>query len=165
MQRAYGGGAAAEERVRRELRENRYDPPTDMLTWTDAQARAFEVLRQHYEEEILNRQASGGGGLGPHAIPDPEVSRQITAFIAWTAWTAAARRPGSRTRTRTTGRPKPLVGNQLTEEAVVWSALSIIALLGGIGLLLALFGRYSALLGWHAEEERRLRFRRPRRCR
>jgi len=38
------------------------------------------------------------------------------------------------------------------KEAVVWSTLSIIALLGGIGLLLALFGRYSDVLGWHAAE-------------
>ena len=46
MRRAYGGDTAAEERTRRELRENRYDPATDVLTWTDAQAKAFDVLRQ-----------------------------------------------------------------------------------------------------------------------
>ena len=95
MHRAYGGDA----RKRRSAHaascvQNRYDPATDVLTWTDAQAKAFDVLRQHYEAEVLNRQKSGGGGLGPHAIRDPAVSRQIVAFIAWTAWTAAARRPG-----------------------------------------------------------------------
>jgi nitric oxide reductase subunit B len=40
VQRTYGGDAAAEERSRRELRQNRYDPATDVLTWTDAQTRA-----------------------------------------------------------------------------------------------------------------------------
>jgi nitric oxide reductase subunit B len=39
--------------------------------------------------------------------------------------------------------------------------LSIIALLGGIGLLLTYFGRYSSFLGWHVEENRRVRFRSP----
>src|SRR5262249_54821862 len=48
-----------------------------------------------------------------------------------------------------------------TQEAVVWSSLSIIALLGGIGLLLTYFGRYSSFLGWHVEENRRVRFRPP----
>ena len=43
----------------------------------------------------------------------------------------------------------------------MWSALSIIALLGGIGLLLTYFGRYSSFLGWHVEENRRVRFRAP----
>ena len=68
MRRAYGDTPEAAERVRQELRENRYDPATDVLTWPDAQARAFEVLRQHYEREVLDRSESGGGGLGPHAV-------------------------------------------------------------------------------------------------
>ena len=161
MHRAYGGGAAAEERTRRELRENRYDPATNVLTWTDAQAKAFDVLRQHYEAEVLNRPESGGGGLGPHAIRDPAVSRQVVAFIAWTAWTSAARRPGKPHSYTNNWPPEDLVGNHLTQEAVVWSALSIIALLGGIGLLLTYFGRYSSFLGWHVEENRRVRFRAP----
>ena len=55
MHRAYGGGSAADERTRRELRENRYDPANDVLTWTDAQAAAFEVLHQHYAAEVLDR--------------------------------------------------------------------------------------------------------------
>ena len=69
--------------------------------------------------------------------PDPDEIRQITAFIAWTAWTASARRPGRPYSYTNNWPPEPLVGNQLTEEAVVWSTLSIIALLGGIGLMLA----------------------------
>jgi nitric oxide reductase subunit B len=161
MTRAYGGGAAALERTRRELRENRYDPAIDVLTWTDAQAGAFENLRAHYEAEVLDRRASGGGGLGPHAIKDPAVSRQVVAFIAWTAWTAAATRPGKQHSYTNNWPPEELVGNHLTQEAVVWSALSIIALLGGIGLVLTCFGRYSSFLGWHVEEARRLRFRAP----
>jgi nitric oxide reductase subunit B len=161
MHRAYGGGVAAEERTRRELRQNRYDPATDVLTWTDAQTRAFEVLHQHYAAEILDRRASGGGGLGPHAIQDAAVSRQVLAFIAWTAWTAAATRPGKPHSYTNNWPPEDLVGNHLTQEAVVWSALSIIALLGGIGLLLTCFGRYSSLLGWHGDENRRVRFRDP----
>ena len=83
------------------------------------------------------------------------------AFVAWTSWTAAARRPNKPHSYTNNWPPEELVGNQLTQEAVVWSALSIIALLGGTGLVLALFGRYSSFLGWHAEEKRTLRFRSP----
>ena len=49
----------------------------------------------------------------------------------------------------------------MTGEAIVWSALSLIALLGGIGIVLALYGRYANTLGWHESEERRLRFVSP----
>ena len=152
MKRGYGDNAEAEVRVRRELQANRYDPASDTLTWTDGQAQAFAALREHYEQTVLNRQASGGGGLGPHAVIDPEQSRKIVTFIGWTAWTAAARRPGRPHSYTNNWPPEPLAGNELTSEAVVWSTLSIIALLGGTGLLLALFGRYSQSLGWHAAE-------------
>jgi nitric oxide reductase subunit B len=93
MRQYYGGGAEAAERVRRELRLNQYDAASDTLVWTGGQVRSFEELQRRYEEEFLNRTKSGAG-LGPHAIPDRDEIRRITAFIAWTAWTASARRPG-----------------------------------------------------------------------
>jgi len=160
MREQYGGGADAEQRVRQELQANRYDPATGTLTWSEGQIQAFDVLHQHYSQEILNR-AQSGGGIGPHAVASPEETRQITAFIAWTAWTAAARRPDRPYSYTNNWPPEPLAGNHLTEEAVVWSTLSIVALLGGTGLVLTLFGRYSGFLGWHGVEERRLRFRPP----
>ena len=70
-------------------------------------------------------------------------SRQVSAFIAWTAWTATARRPGKAFSYTNNWPPDELVGNTVTGEAIVWSALSLIALLGGIGIVLALYGRYA----------------------
>jgi nitric oxide reductase subunit B len=156
----YGGGPGAQERVRKELQANRYDASADTLTYTDGQVHAFDALCKHYEDEILNRKRSGAG-MGPGAIPDPEEIRRITAFIAWTAWTASARRPGLPYSYTNNWPPEPLAGNQLTQEAVVWSTLSIVALLGGIGAVLTVFGRYYNVLGWHGQEERRLRFFAP----
>jgi hypothetical protein len=43
---------------------------------------------------------------------------------------------------------------------MLWSVLSLIALLGGIGLLLAAFGRWN-FLGWRGREEQRISFRPP----
>lgn len=56
--------------------------------------------------------------------------------------------------------PEPLVGNHATADALVWSVLSLIALLGGTGLLLAAFGKWN-FLGWHGREDQRLSFRTP----
>jgi nitric oxide reductase subunit B len=42
----------------------------------------------------------------------------------------------------------------------LWSVLSLIALLGGIGLLFAAFGRWN-FLGWHGRERKTLTFRAP----
>jgi nitric oxide reductase subunit B len=43
---------------------------------------------------------------------------------------------------------------------IVWSVLSLAALLGGTGVLLAAFGRWS-FLGWHERERQSLTFRAP----
>jgi nitric oxide reductase subunit B len=43
---------------------------------------------------------------------------------------------------------------------LVWSVLSLIALLGGIGILLFAFGRWG-FLGWHGAERRAVAFRAP----
>jgi nitric oxide reductase subunit B len=160
MKQDYGGGGDAAERVRRELQANRYDAATDTLVLSDGQVKAFKVLHDRYKEDFLDRKKSGAG-LGPGAIPDSDEARRITAFIAWTAWTASARRPGHAYSYTNNWPPEPLVDNHLTEEAVIWSALSLIALLGGTGLVLAAYGRYSGLIGWHGMEERRLRFVAP----
>jgi len=53
-----------------------------------------------------------------------------------------------------------LVGNQATADALVWSVLSLLALLGGTGLLLGAFGKWN-FLGWHGREDQRLSFRPP----
>jgi len=159
MHKQYGATAEALVRVERELQANRYDAAADVLTWSKGQSQAFDTLRRHYEETVLDRAASGGGGLGAHAVKSADDSRRIVAFIAWTAWTAAARRPGLPHSYTNNWPPEPLVGNRLTSEAVVWSTLSLVALLGGTGLLLTLFGRYSTVLGWHSPAPGLIRFR------
>ena len=44
---------------------------------------------------------------------------------------------------------------------VVWSALSLIALLGGTGIMFAVYGRWSQKIGWHSAEAPTLSFRQP----
>ena len=44
---------------------------------------------------------------------------------------------------------------------IVWSVLSLIALLGGIGVLFGAFGRWGRRLGWHGREQATLSFRAP----
>src|SRR5262249_7334287 len=86
-------------------------------------------------------------GLPSKFIQDPQELQQLTAFFAWTAWASAAQRPG-RTHSYTNNFPfDPTVGNSPTGNAVLWSALSLITLLGGIGIVLFAFGKFS-FLGW-----------------
>lgn len=160
MIKQYGGDENARRRMRDELRANRYDPATGTLTWTAGQVSAFEEIHDHLREQVYHREASGLG-LKPAMIADAADTRAITAFIAWTAWTSAARRPGLPYSYTNNWPPEELVGNTLTGDAIMWSALSLVALLGGIGIVLGLYGRHSHMIGWHESEEVRVRFAPP----
>jgi nitric oxide reductase subunit B len=54
--------------------------------------------------------------------------------------------------------PEPLAGNFVTGDAVIWSVISIVGLLGGTGLVFYFFGRYD-WLGWSDNESKPIRFR------
>ena len=73
--------------------------------------------------------------------------RQLTAFFAWTAWAASTNRPGHNYSYTNNWPPEPRVDNKPTANVIVWSVLSLIALLGGIGLLFGAFGRWGRNLG------------------
>ena len=81
-------------------------------------------------------------GLRPDAITDPEDLHQLTSFFAWTAWAGSTERPGHNYTYTNNWPPEPRVDNKPTANVIVWSVASLIALLGGIGLLFAAFGRW-----------------------
>jgi len=155
-----GGANSGQAKLRAiaDFKTNRYDPADGKLTYTAAQAGAFEKLVGHYQQFFS--QPTTRFGLRPSAITDPAQIRQLTAFFSWSAWAAAALRPGLPYSYTNNWPPEPLVGNHATADTVVWSVLSLIALLGGIGLLLFVFGRWN-FLGWHGKERTRISFRAP----
>ena len=157
---AYGGPESdrAKQATITDFKINRYDARSGILTYTAAQAAAFEKLKAYYQEFFS--QPTTRFGLRPKAITDPEEIRQLTAFFSWTAWAAAALRTGLQYSYTNNWPPEPLVGNHATADTVVWSVLSLITLLGGVGILLLAFGRWN-FLGWHGKERTRISFRAP----
>ncbi len=153
LERYQAGGlsrAEAAARVAAEWQANRYDPASRDLTFSEGQAWAFAEMTGFYRDWF--GPAGAQRGLRRPHLADPAEVRQLTAYFAWAAWVTAARRPGAPYSYTNNWPPEPLVGNALTAEAVLWSALSLIALLGGAGILLFLFGRYD-LLGWRRADE------------
>jgi nitric oxide reductase subunit B len=156
------GGPSSDSAARRTIRDfrtNRYDSDTGTLTFSAGQAAAFRRLVPHYTRFFSD--PSSEHGLVPKAITDPTQLRQLTAFFAWTAWAAAANRPGHSYSYTNNWPPEPRVANRPTANVLVWSVLSLIALLGGIGVLFAAFGRWGGALGWHGREQATLSFRTP----
>jgi nitric oxide reductase subunit B len=158
---AYGGARsdAASRRTIEDLRANRYDSHTGTLRLSAAEAAAYRSLVGYYSRYFSDPKTDHG--LRPSAITDPTQLRQLTAFFAWTAWAAAAKRPGHDYSYTNNWPSEPRVDNKPTANVIVWSVLSLIALLGGIGILFGAFGRWGRGLGWHGREQATLTFRSP----
>src|ERR1035437_8179601 len=156
----YGGTSsdATRQRTIDDFKTNRYDRATGVLIYSAAQTDAFQKLTAYYAGFFGTPTTKFG--LRPNAITDPEKIRQLTAFFSWSAWAASALRPNKDYSYTNNWPPESLVGNHATAETILWSVLSLVALLGGIGLLLAAFGRWN-FLGWHGREEQRILFRPP----
>jgi nitric oxide reductase subunit B len=140
--------AAIEAEVRTELKQNRYDPRTQVLEVGSAYGDWFRhqpiAWAAYFSEPARN------GGLSARTISDPAELRQLSAFVAWTAWASVTNRPNE-THTYTNNFPyDPLAGNLPSSSALLWSALSLMFLLGGTALVLLAFGKFD-YLGWKAK--------------
>ncbi|HEY3445410.1 MAG TPA: cbb3-type cytochrome c oxidase subunit I, partial [Myxococcales bacterium] len=154
--------AEARARVESELKRNAYDGATGTLAFTAAQASAYATLDRHYRGYFQGQRVD-------EALRRPKLSDEdagkLGAYFAWAAWTTSAARPGKPYSYTNNWPPEPLAGNQPTEAAFLGSVLSLVALLGGTGLVFFVFGRWR-LLGWHAaagekEPASAVRFRSP----
>ena len=125
--------AGLREELRRSFRGNTFDSRTGLLVLDDARGVAFEKNVAYYGDVF-------GRGRTEFAVPagtltDPVKVRQLTAFFFWSSWAASTDRPGDSVTYTSNWPHEPLIGNRPTGEAVVWTGVSIILLLGGIGLL------------------------------
>ena len=129
-----------------DLKQNRYDPATGTLVLTQAGADSFNHQIANWAAYFSN--PAENGGLSAKTVTDAQELRQLTAFFAWAAWVSVAERPGT-SHSYTNNFPyDPLAGNHPTPGAVLYSAISVIFLLGGTALVLLAFGKFD-YLGWH----------------
>lgn len=141
-------------------RTNRYDEKTGVLVFSPEQASAYSYLVGYYTDYFGKN--SHNLGLLADNITDPVQAKQLTSFFAWTAWAAAANRPGHDYSYTNNWPSESRVDNGPTADMVLWSALSLIVLIGGTGIMFAIYGRWSRKIGWHESEVPTLSFIRPR---
>jgi nitric oxide reductase subunit B len=142
--------AAINAEVQEVLKENRYDPKNETLVFAPSEVTSYRnqipKWTAYFSQPALNR------GLLIKHIKDPREIEQLTAFFAWTAWASVVNRPG-KSYSYTNNFPyDPSVGNRPTSDAILWSALSLITLLGGTAIVLFSFGRFN-FLGWRGKGE------------
>ncbi len=94
----------------------------------------------HRESEILLNMGAVRAGARDFAA----LGARAAALFWWTSWAAHTDRPGSTTTYTNNWPHEPLVGNEPTPGAVLWSLISFVGLLAGIG----------GLVWWSASQEK-----------
>ncbi|GFK92815.1 Nitric oxide reductase subunit B [Fundidesulfovibrio magnetotacticus] len=126
--------------VTQEIKKNRYDPSTGVLTSTKFQTEAFKALNAYYTELFQN--GNDRMGLQPGIVRNAEEGRLVTIFFSWLSWAAGTQRLDAE-HTYTTNWPyDPLVGNVALPDFLIWSIVSVILLIFGIAGSLFVYQRY-----------------------
>ncbi|MBV9240821.1 MAG: cbb3-type cytochrome c oxidase subunit I, partial [Acidobacteria bacterium] len=123
--------AMMRQRLQDMVRNDQVDPATGNLVVPEVRQRAFEANLAYYSDIFAN--GSKDFAIRKGSQPDPVKLRQMTAFFFWTSWAAETNRPGS-TITYTSNFPaEPLIANVPTNNTILWTGVSVIMLLAGIG--------------------------------
>jgi nitric oxide reductase subunit B len=132
--------------LRLDMRRNTYDPQSGVITIAPDRAEAIARTATHVRDLYQARTDAGRQLRTDYAFPtktrlSDADAHALTAFYFWTAWATTTERPG-KTITYTSNWPhEPLVGNTPTAALFMWSMISIIVLLAGIGALVWYYAR------------------------
>jgi nitric oxide reductase subunit B len=143
-----GSPADIAARVREIFKENRYRD--GVLRLTAPEVAAFDHMQGFYARWFTSPEQQQGLQR-PHIADAGELHR-LTAFFTWAAWASTALRPGTSHSYTNNWPPDDAAGNRPTADMLLWSALSLVALLAGIGAVLFAFGRWESL-GWHRDHD------------
>ncbi len=125
--------AALRARLQQMMRRNTYDAATGTVTIEPVQAAAYRQLATYYADVFQNGRSAYSIPRG--ALTDPVKQQQMAAFFWWTAWVASTDRPGQSITYTQNWPHEELVGNRPTGDAVIWSIISVVLLLAGVGAL------------------------------
>ncbi len=130
-----------------EFKQNRYDQQNKSLTLTANQIAGYEENVKHFDNEFS---IGGKMPLPVDYIKDKTERLQLTRFFAWSAWACSTNRPGKDYTFTNNWPPEQLVGNTPNWQIFLWSAMSLIMLIGGIGLTQFLLSAFPGL-GWQPD--------------
>jgi nitric oxide reductase subunit B len=141
--------AALRARLKKLIRTNTYEEASQTLTIDPLRAEAFAANAAHYADVF-------GKGRSEYAIPagtltDPERQRALAAFFFWTSWACATDRPDLAISYTQNWPHEPLIDNNLTADSVIWSIVSFVLLLAGVGAMVWYFAAQPKEDDNHAE--------------
>jgi nitric oxide reductase subunit B len=131
--------AALRARLVREMRTNTVDAASGTLTVSADRATAMKATAAHYDAlyggapqlaELREAYA-----MAETTVPEARRRQALAAFFFWTSWASATQRPGQAITYTNNWPHEPLIDNRPSGANVVWSMVSVVMLLAGVGAL------------------------------
>ncbi|WP_322994654.1 nitric-oxide reductase large subunit [Castellaniella sp.] len=128
-----------ERQLKTEYRKNTYDPANGVATVSERRAKAIDQTASYYDklfgDDPSLRPSRVAFAMKEATLPKVEQRERLANFFFWTSWAASTTRPDS-VATYTNNWPhEPLIDNVPTAENIIWSIVSVILLIAGVGLL------------------------------
>ncbi len=134
-----GKRAALKSRLTDELRKNTFNPDTGDIVVSETRAAAIEEVGRHYTalfgDDPALHDLREAYAIPAGALRDPERKRILNGFFFWASWACVTARPNSDVSYTQNWPAEQLIDNKPTASLVLWSVISVVLLLGGVGAL------------------------------
>ncbi len=118
-------------RLTKMYRTNTYNNKTGIITINSVRAEAIQNNFLHYCDVFIN--GRNAYAIRKNTLTDSVRVKKLSAFFFWTSWAASTDRPDEDITYTSNWPHEELVGNHPTGDSIIWTGVSIILLLAGIG--------------------------------
>lgn len=126
-------------RLTNEMRTNTYNEETKEIVISKDRMEAFQYLSDYYSGLFMDdpdfQELRDHYAIPANTIKDQDRMDKMNAFFFWSTWATVTNRPGEDISYTHNWPNEELVGNRPTGEIIIWSVISFVMLLAGIGAL------------------------------
>jgi nitric oxide reductase subunit B len=131
--------AQLKARLKKEFRTNTYNKDTKELVISNDRAEAYRYLNDYYAGLFMSDpnfdQLRDDYAIPINTVKDTGRMSDMNTFFFWSTWATATNRPGGDITYTNNWPNEDLIDNKPTGEMVVWSVVSFVMLLAGVGAL------------------------------
>lgn len=142
-----------EYELKQEYRTNNYAQDSGTVVLSERRIQAIKETGAYYSKLFSDdpelRPTRVNYAMKENTLPSAERRAVLNDFFFWTAWAAATERPGTDITYTNNWPHETLIDNVPSAENIIWSIVSVILLIAGVGFLIWAW----AFMRQHEEEE------------
>jgi nitric oxide reductase subunit B len=125
--------------LKKEIRTNTYNRDTNEIVVSETRAEAIRAVSAYYDKvfgdapemEEYRKQIA----VPANTVADPGDRAKLSAFFFWSSWAASTNREGMDITYTNNWPGEPLIDNVPSRASLIWSIVSVILLIAGVGAL------------------------------